>query len=142
MDDKIAGVEEKLSEHAPDYSPAAWTQYTVDELRWWVALLTKRAETRESPEKREKDLNDAKNYQMMLNAMIGEEADTLTEYCVIQDDDGHWYVIPADKVIEFWRWVEFESGNGIDDIWRGHDFERCAIDYPESVIFGTYRIRQ
>jgi hypothetical protein len=27
-------------------------------------------------------------------------------FCLINDDDGHWYIIPADKRIETWNYFE------------------------------------
>ena len=45
-------------------------------------------------------------------------------YRFVQDDDSHWYYIPADKKEQFNQWVEW--------------FEDQAGDEPES--FDQYRI--
>lgn len=58
---------EQIKPHAGDYKDQAWKQYTIEELEWWVKLLTKRASHRTDETKRNKDLYDADNYQAMLN---------------------------------------------------------------------------
>jgi len=58
---------EGLREHQKDYREGAWREYTAEELQWWVRLLTKRAGHRTNPEKRDKDLHDAANYQAILD---------------------------------------------------------------------------
>ncbi len=55
-----------LQKHEADYKPAAWREYTAEELTWWVRLLCKRAGHRQPGEKRHKDLYDAGNYLSML----------------------------------------------------------------------------
>lgn len=56
-----------MDEHAHKYKPDAWQHHTIEELQWWVKLLTKRAGMRTDEAKREKDLADAANYQKMLD---------------------------------------------------------------------------
>ncbi len=63
-----------LKAHEADYKPAAWTEYTAEELTWWVRLLCKRAGHRDNPEKRHKDLYDAGNYLAMLREHAREDA--------------------------------------------------------------------
>jgi hypothetical protein len=55
-----------IEKHQEDYKPEIWKQYTKEELEWWVKLLKKRATHRTNPEKRDKDLYDASNYEWML----------------------------------------------------------------------------
>lgn len=59
-----------ISEHQKDYKPEAWEAYSFAELGEWVHLLSKRAEHRENPEKRKKDLYDARNYLAMMDAKL------------------------------------------------------------------------
>lgn len=64
---------ESIQPHAGDYQPAAWRDYTQEELEWWVRLLNKRAGMRTDPQKAEKDRYDAANYQEMLEALRREQ---------------------------------------------------------------------
>jgi hypothetical protein len=59
-----------IAKHQQDYKSQAWEQYTMGELGDWVHLLTKRAEHRSNPEKRAKDLGDARNYLAMMDAKL------------------------------------------------------------------------
>ena len=61
---------ESIKEHQPKYKEGAWKLYSMAELGQWVHLLTKRAEHRSVPEKREKDLTDAQNYLNIMQAML------------------------------------------------------------------------
>ena len=63
---------ESIKKHEPDYHPDAWMQYSIEELEWWVKLLTKRAEMRTDPVKKAKDLEDAANYEKMRDAQVRE----------------------------------------------------------------------
>lgn len=59
-----------FSDHDAEYKPAAWKQYTLEELGKWVHLLAMRAEHRMPGEKREKDLYDAQNYLDMMQEKL------------------------------------------------------------------------
>jgi hypothetical protein len=59
---------ESIKSHEPDYRPNAWQEYTIEELGWWVRLLTKRSTHRADRVKREKDLGEAQVYADMLKA--------------------------------------------------------------------------
>ena len=59
-----------IQSHAADYKPQAWEQYTLAELGWWVHLFATRAGHRDNPEKRAKDLYDARNYLAMMAAKL------------------------------------------------------------------------
>ena len=63
---------ESIKQYEPEYQPDAWMQYSVEELEWWVRLLTKRAGMRVPGPKKEKDLLDASNYQRMRDEMVRE----------------------------------------------------------------------
>lgn len=44
----------------------------------------------------------------------------------VKDNDGHNYLIPADKLGEFYRFVEWSEREG--PAWNGTDFDDCRID--------------
>ena len=43
-----------------------------------------------------------------------------------KDDDGHWYLIPADKKEEFQRWMDFMTKDPDGD-WTGYDFDPHSL---------------
>lgn len=49
----------------------------------------------------------------------------------VQDDDGHWYLIPADEEHSFEQWV-YAMEDGID--WPGKDFEDYRCDHPSRYV--------
>lgn len=62
-----------IEKHNEDYKTDAWKQYSMQELGQWVHLLYTRAQHRDNPVKREKDLQDAINYlEMMKLKLLGE----------------------------------------------------------------------
>lgn len=60
----------RIEKDEPNYRPAAWQEYDLAELGWWVHLLVKRAGMRANPEKRAKDLEDAAAYLAMMQAHV------------------------------------------------------------------------
>ena len=56
-----------LEKHQSKFKLEAWKEYTEEELEWWIKLFTKRASHRTDTIKIEKDLTDARNYQIMLD---------------------------------------------------------------------------
>lgn len=66
---------EGLEPHQKSYKQEAWMNYTLQELGEWIHLLVKRSKHRSDPEKRKKDLYDAKNYWLMIGKIL--EAETL-----------------------------------------------------------------
>ena|SRR5690242_398012 len=66
----MAATPDAIKPHAPDYKDHSWELYTMQELGEWVHLLAKRAEHRDNPEKRAKDLYDAQNYLTMMQAKL------------------------------------------------------------------------
>ena len=63
---------ESIKPHADDYRNKSWTEYTLHELGCWVHVLAKRSQHRDNPEKKAKDLYDARNYWTMMGAMLTE----------------------------------------------------------------------
>jgi len=62
---------------------------------------------------------------------------------LVEDDDGHWYVIPRGLQKQFQEWVEFTffDEKDEDDEWEGYDFESCSVGGdPSLVVFTGYRI--
>lgn len=68
---------EGIKPHASDYKNRAWTNYSMEELGQWIALLCKRSSHRANVEKRKKDLHDARNYLNMLCAQVSHLEDQL-----------------------------------------------------------------
>lgn len=44
----------------------------------------------------------------------------------VQDDDCHWYLIPASRYDDFRRWVE-STQDGFEGEYRGYDFDKFRI---------------
>ena len=63
-----------IENHQKDYIKDSWKEYTVEELIQWVSLLTRRASHRTNREKMKKDLYDARNYMLMLEEVLEEDA--------------------------------------------------------------------
>lgn len=61
-----------LQSHEKDYRAGAYKAYTLFELGAWVHLLATRADHRSDPEKRAKDLYDARNYWRMMGEALDE----------------------------------------------------------------------
>lgn len=53
------------------------------------------------------------------------------EYRMIQDDDGHWYIIPAGEEKTFYKWLDFRLGLRR----KPANFEPIAVDGPHAVKF-------
>ncbi len=57
-------------------------------------------------------------------------------YCLIKDDDCHWYVIRADQSDEFYEWEQAQA----DCVeWSGHDFNENRVNGPQSVVFDDWK---
>lgn len=60
-----------------------------------------------------------------------------TRWCLTNDDDGHWYVIPADRKDDFEHWVYETSVDTLQPSWiwnvNGHP-NNVTFTAPE--IFG------
>lgn len=64
----------------------------------------------------------------------------MNEKIIINDSDGHWYLIPHASLREFNKWLDyFESGEYLNEgYWDGTDFDSMRIDYPSKVIILDY----
>jgi hypothetical protein len=70
---------ETLQPHQKSYKQEAWMNYTLQELGDWIHLLVKRSKHRSDPDKKAKDLYDARNYWLMMGAMLEHENVEVTE---------------------------------------------------------------
>jgi len=59
-----------IVKHQPDYRPGAWTEYTVGELAEIIAYKSKLATHYVNEEKRDKAIQDARNYLDMLDVKL------------------------------------------------------------------------
>jgi hypothetical protein len=62
---------------------------------------------------------------------------------LLEDDDGHWYVVPEEFVNEFDDWVDYHGdiiGDGIDTEWVGTDFEQYRVGRPSGIRFKDWEI--
>ena len=60
------------------------------------------------------------------------------EYILTQDNDGHWYVIPAEKEKDFSKWVSIDGDD--ERSWTLPDFADSVGGSPTLVKFKEYRI--
>ncbi len=60
----------ELLEHFAEWQDGTWRDYTISELGDWVHLLHKRATHRITASKRLKDLEDARNYWIMIGSWL------------------------------------------------------------------------
>ncbi len=59
-------------------------------------------------------------------------------YELIQDDDGHWYVILVSDEKAFAKWLAAGPyWNG----YKGKHFDDCRIDGPHRIVFDSYEVR-
>ena len=64
---------ECIEKYQEDYKEGTWKDYTYSQLGYWVELLMIRASHRANDERRDKDINDARNYLAIMQAKINEE---------------------------------------------------------------------
>jgi len=55
-----------------------------------------------------------------------------TPHMFIQDDEGHWYIIPVSQKEQFRKWLEF-YGESAD--YDGPEFHQCRCRHPSSYMF-------
>lgn len=85
---------ETPQDHQPDYKAQAWEAYSLFELGMWVHLFAKRAEHRQNPEKRDKDLHDARNYLAMMQSKLDKIAgDSVGPFIETKLTMGEWMKI-------------------------------------------------
>jgi len=63
-------MNQRIEKHQDDYIPAVFLNYSFAELGNWVHNLTKRATHRATPEKKRKDMYDAKNYLAIMGMKL------------------------------------------------------------------------
>ena len=69
----------------------------------------------------------------------GGNCELCKEYMLISDDDGHWYVIPAELESEFDKWVE-DTSDPFSLQSPDADFEEYRIGgSPRRIKFKHYR---
>ena len=66
------GTPEEIKKHSDKYINGSWRKYTFQELGDFIHLLTKRAAHRTEREKAQKDLDDARNYLVMMLSKLDE----------------------------------------------------------------------
>lgn len=54
-------------------------------------------------------------------------------FCLIPDDDGHWYVIPASRKDDWWEWVEDY------DNWEAPEWAKAVGGAPSGVLFSKWK---
>ena len=59
------------------------------------------------------------------------------EHILIQDNDGHWYVIPADRGKDFNQWLELDPDD--DKSWTKPEYADDVGGSPTLVKFKDYR---
>jgi hypothetical protein len=65
----------------------------------------------------------------------------IDEWRLVEDDDGHSYVIPADQLEDFEDWVDNVT-NGCAYLME-KDYEQYYLNtHPTSVVFKDWRIEQ
>ena len=63
---------------------------------------------------------------------------TNAQFCLIQDNDSHWYVIKADQRETFRQWVEWTENYEEGD-YTGPDFNSNRVNGPHTVVFGEWK---
>ena len=58
-------------------------------------------------------------------------------YCLVRDNDSHWYVICSAEREEFYKWV-IEQERTLPHLESMKDFSACRISSPELIIFDRY----
>ena len=61
------------------------------------------------------------------------------KYILIQDDDSHWYVIPADKEQEWHEWCDIDPDD--ERSWTPPDFAESVGGSTSLVKFTGYEIK-
>lgn len=54
---------------------------------------------------------------------------------LVDDDDGHWYVIRVEEEKSFAQWLDaapYWEG------YKGKDFDQCRVDGPHTVQFASW----
>ena len=60
--------------------------------------------------------------------------------CLIQDNDSHWYVIPADQRQAVEQWLEWlENHDILKEEYDGPNFDSYRVDGPQRIVFGDWK---
>jgi hypothetical protein len=59
-------------------------------------------------------------------------------YTLHQDNDSHWYVIPADKVPEWEEFLELDPDD--PESWDAPEWAEAVGGSPSLVIFNSYQV--
>ena len=60
---------------------------------------------------------------------------------LIQDQDCHWYLIPSDKVEEFYWWIDaITYGEDTDLLSTLPDFDSMRINGPHQILIKDYEL--
>jgi len=73
------GTPEEIKEHSDKFVNGSWRNYSFEELGNFVHLLTKRANHRTDELKASKDLHDASNYLVMMQAKFNEQTEGILD---------------------------------------------------------------
>jgi len=65
---------EQIKKHINKFVNGSWRNYSFQELGDFVHLLTKRANHRTDFDKAQKDLDDARNYLVMMKSKLDEQS--------------------------------------------------------------------
>ena len=60
----------------------------------------------------------------------------MVRYFLSQDNDCHWFIIPADKRDEWNAWCEIESDD--EQAWEPPDFAYPINGHPSGVTFTSF----
>lgn len=55
---------------------------------------------------------------------------------LLQDGDGHWYLIPVGKEDDFEYWISNEEQTRD---WHGYDFDELRINGPHTLVLLDWR---
>lgn len=62
-----------------------------------------------------------------------------TRYRLVQDNDCHWFIIPADKIGEWDEWCEIDSDD--ERAWDAPEFAQDLGGSPSNVTFENPRTK-
>lgn len=54
-------------------------------------------------------------------------------FVLVGDDDGHWYMIPKDRIGEWWSWVDLPEDD--ERSWEAPDYALPLNGSPSNVSF-------
>lgn len=81
------GTPEEIKKHSDKYVSGSWRNYSFQELGDFVHLLAKRANHRTEYEKAQKDLDDARNYLVMMLSKLDEHTSGILDKFVEKTEE-------------------------------------------------------